>query len=133
LCCPLGLLVEMTLRAVDPNVSYRGVHAARGKLVRAEPIAALFEQRRCHIIGALPVLEDQLCSYAGGGDSPDRLDAMVFAMTELMSGKQTTGIIDFYRELVEEQRAIVPGSAAARAEAATVRSVRRMACQMSTR
>jgi phage terminase large subunit-like protein len=115
-----GLLVEMTLRAVDPNVSYRGVHAARGKLVRAEPIAALFEQRRCHIVGALPVLEDQLCSYAGGGDSPDRLDAMVFAMTELMSGKQTTGIIDYYRDLVEEQRATVPASAAARAEAATI-------------
>jgi phage terminase large subunit-like protein len=46
-----GMMVEMTLRAVDPNVSYRGVHAARGKLVRAEPIAVLFEQRRCHIVG----------------------------------------------------------------------------------
>src|SRR6201982_526606 len=95
----------------------RGVHAARGKLVRAEPIAALFEQRRCHIVGALPTLEDQLTSYAGGGDSPDRLDAMVFALTELMSGTQTTGIIDFYRSLVEEDRALaeaaVPGSAAA--------------------
>jgi phage terminase large subunit-like protein len=46
-----GVMVEMTLRAVDPNVSYKGVHAARGKLVRAEPIAALFEQRRCHVVG----------------------------------------------------------------------------------
>jgi predicted phage terminase large subunit-like protein len=119
-----GVMVEMTLRAVEPNVSYRGVHAARGKLVRAEPIAALFEQRRCHIVGAWPVLEDQMCSYAGGGDSPDHLDAMVFALTELMSGIRTDGIIDFYRSLVEEDRALaeaaVPGSAAARAEAATV-------------
>jgi hypothetical protein len=117
-------MVEMTLRAVDPNVSYRGVHAARGKLVRAEPIAALFEQRRCHIVGALPALEDQMCSYAGGGDSPDRLDAMVFALTELMSGIRTDGIVEFYRSLVEEERALaeaaVPGSATARAEAATV-------------
>jgi hypothetical protein len=103
-------------------VSYKGVHAARGKLVRAEPIAALFEQRRCHIVGALPTLEDQLCSYAGGGDSPDRLDAMVFALTELMSGTRTDGIIEFYRTLVEEERreAAVPGSSAAQREPATV-------------
>jgi hypothetical protein len=117
-------MVEMTLRAVDPNVSYRGVHAARGKLVRAEPIAALFEQRRCHIVGALPTLEDQLCSYAGGGDSPDRLDAMVFALTELMSGVRTDGIVEFYRTLVEEERALAeaatPGSEAAQKEPATV-------------
>jgi PLD-like domain len=58
------------------------------------------------------------------GDSPDRVDAMVFALTELMSGTRTDGIVDFYRSLVEEEReraeAAVPGSAAARAEVATV-------------
>jgi hypothetical protein len=73
---------------------------------------------------ALPTLEDQLRSYAGGGDSPDRLDSMVFCLTELMSGIRTDGIIDFYRELVEEDReraeAAVPGSAAAQREPATV-------------
>jgi phage terminase large subunit-like protein len=115
-----GALVETTLRAVDASIPFRGVHAARGKMVRAEPIATLFEQRRCHIVGSFPILEDQLCSYAGGGDSPDRLDAMCYALTELAINMSTTGIIDYYRELVDEQRAAVPGSPAARAETATV-------------
>jgi phage terminase large subunit-like protein len=119
-----GLMVEATLRAVDANVSFRDVHARKGKLLRAEPISALYEQGRVHHVGAFPQLEDQMCSYAGGGDSPDRLDALVYCLTELMSASQTTGIIDFYRSLVEEERqradAAIPGSAAAMAEAATV-------------
>jgi hypothetical protein len=106
-------MVEATLRAVDANVSFRDVHARKGKLLRAEPISALYEQGRVHHVGAFPQLEDQMCSYAGGGDSPDRLDALVYCLTELMSASQTTGIIDFYRELVEEDRAqaeaAVPG------------------------
>jgi hypothetical protein len=65
-----------------------------------------------------------MTTYAGGGDSPDRLDALVYALTELMSAPQTTGIIDFYRSLVEEERAqaeaAVPGSAAAQREPASV-------------
>jgi phage terminase large subunit-like protein len=119
-----GLMVEATLRAVDENVSFRDVHAKRGKLLRAEPISALYEQGRVHHVGAFPQLEDQMTTFAGGGDSPDRLDALVYCLTELMSASQTTGIIDFYRELVEEDReraeAAVPGSAAAQREPATV-------------
>ena len=79
-----GLLVEQTLRAVSSNVSYRGVHAKRGKMIRAEPVAALYEQSKVHHVGIFEKLEDQLCTYAGGGDLPDRLDAMVYALTELV-------------------------------------------------
>lgn len=77
-------MVESTIRAVDTNVSFRRVHAKKGKFVRAEPISALFEQNRVKIAGSFPALEDQLCSYDGSGDSPDRLDSMVYALIDLM-------------------------------------------------
>ncbi len=79
-----GALVENQIRAIDHTVSFKSVHASRGKITRAEPIAALFEQGRAHLVGTFPQLEDQLCTFsAGSSDSPDRLDAMVWAMTEL--------------------------------------------------
>ncbi|MBC7159071.1 MAG: ATP-binding protein, partial [Porphyrobacter sp.] len=68
----------------------RLVHASRGKVARAEPVAALYEAGRVHHVGSFPRLEDQLCgllaggSYEGPGRSPDRADAMVWALTELM-------------------------------------------------
>jgi predicted phage terminase large subunit-like protein len=88
-----GAMVEATIRMVDPNVSFRAVHASRGKVTRAEPIAALAEQGKIHHVGAFPQLEDQLCSFTtdfdrGRGGSPDRLDAMVWAFTELMTNYQ---------------------------------------------
>jgi phage terminase large subunit-like protein len=84
-----GGLVEMTLRAVDRNIPYRGVHASRGKIVRAEPISALWEQNRAHLVGGFPRLEDQLCTFSAGSlDSPDRLDAMTWALTELALNAQ---------------------------------------------
>lgn len=79
-----GDLVETIVRSIDRAVSYRAVHAARGKLTRAEPIAALYEQGKVHHIGALPELEDQMCSYVPGQPSPDRMDALVWALTDLM-------------------------------------------------
>ena len=85
-----GAMVEGTIRALDRNVSYRAVHAARGKVTRAEPISALYEQRRVHHVGSFQVLEDQLCSFTSdfdrskSGFSPDRLDALVWACTELI-------------------------------------------------
>ena len=61
------------------------VHAKRGKLIRAEPVSALYEQRRVHHVGAFEALEDQLCTFAPGvADSPDRLDALVYAISDLM-------------------------------------------------
>jgi len=81
-----GDLVESVLRQYAPELSYRAVRASRGKRVRAEPVAALYEQGRVHHVGTHPVLEDQMCGYAGqpGAASPDRLDALVWALTELM-------------------------------------------------
>jgi predicted phage terminase large subunit-like protein len=81
-----GAMVETTLRAVDSSVPYRAVHARRGKIVRAEPVSALYEQGKVKHSGIFEQLEDQLCTYAGGGDSPDRLDALVYALSDLMLG-----------------------------------------------
>ncbi|MGO9392619.1 DNA-packaging protein [Rhodoblastus sp.] len=84
-----GAMVESTLRAVDASVPVRLVHASRGKIVRAEPISALYEQHRVSHVGLFDQLEDQLCSFApGSAKSPDRLDALVWALTELMLGEE---------------------------------------------
>jgi phage terminase large subunit-like protein len=82
-----GDMFGALLRTVDPGVNVISVTASRGKVLRAEPVAALYEQGRVHHVGALPELEDQLCSYSpaeSDGSSPDRLDALVWAFTELM-------------------------------------------------
>ena len=82
-----GDLVEKVLRSVGGHISYKGVHASRGKMTRAEPIAALYEQGKVfHVDKGLERLEAQMCSYAAasGQPSPDRLDALVWALTELM-------------------------------------------------
>ena len=79
-----GEMVEFTIRTVNKNVSYKNVHASRGKTIRAEPVAALYEQGKVHHIGSFPELEDQLCQWEPGMKSPDRLDAAVWALTELM-------------------------------------------------
>ncbi len=74
-----GAMVETTIRTVDPNVSYKGVHASRGKITRAEPIAALFEQSRVHLVGSFPELEDQLCTFEPGSArlaGPARCDGL---------------------------------------------------------
>jgi phage terminase large subunit-like protein len=79
-----GDLVERLLRSVDPNIPYRSVRATRGKMLRAEPIAALYEQRKVHHLGVFPELETQMCTYVGQvKPSPDRLDALVWGLTEL--------------------------------------------------
>lgn len=83
-----GAMVEATLRQVDPYVAYKAVHASQGKSLRAEPVAALYEQGRVkHAVG-LAELEAQMCmmtpeGYLGSG-SPDRVDALVWALSELM-------------------------------------------------
>lgn len=80
-----GAMVEQVLREVDPAVAFRAVHATRGKAVRAEPVAALYEQGRISHVGAFPELEDEMCTaIRGGRHSPDRLDALVWAITDLM-------------------------------------------------
>jgi phage terminase large subunit-like protein len=83
-----GAMVEHVIRSVDPLVPYRDVTASRGKIARAEPIAALYEQNRVRHCSSLQELEDQLCAMTGNGyqgdGSPDRADALVWALTELM-------------------------------------------------
>lgn len=83
-----GDMIENVIRNVDggKNVAYKTVRATRGKYTRAEPIAALFEQGRGHMVGMYPELEDELCSYVPGEPSPNRLDAMTWAFTELIIG-----------------------------------------------
>jgi phage terminase large subunit-like protein len=83
-----GDMVESILRQIDPLVAYRGVRATRGKTVRAEPVAALYEQGRVQHLHNLGLLEDQMClmtttGYQGKG-SPDRVDALVWALTDLI-------------------------------------------------
>jgi len=79
-----GDLVEAILRNVDHAFAYKAVHASRGKLTRAEPIAALYEQHRIHHVGTFGMLEDQMCDYVPmTSKSPDRMDALVWALTEL--------------------------------------------------
>ena len=82
-----GAMVEAVIRTADPRVAYRGVHASRGKIVRAEPIAALYEKGQVSHAGIFPELEDQLANMTSGGyvgeGSPDRADALVWALSEL--------------------------------------------------
>jgi|TARA_Y100001972_G_C7636857_1_gene319806 phage terminase large subunit-like protein len=80
-----GDLVERVVKTQDANVSYKSVRATRGKFVRAEPIAALYEQKRVKHLERFSILEDQLCSYNPEitSQSPDRLDALVWGLTEL--------------------------------------------------
>lgn len=87
-----GDMVEHTLRSLDNAVSYKGVHASRGKVSRAEPIAALDSHGRIHHAGIFSALEDQMCRFNSGGGNPeaDRVDARVWAMTELMLNKPQT-------------------------------------------
>jgi len=81
-----GELVEQLLRSYDPSISYKAVRATRGKAIRAEPIAALYERGKVWHAKYLRDLEEQLCSYIPGvsAKSPDRLDALVWALTDLM-------------------------------------------------
>lgn len=79
-----GELVHHVIKTIDPEVAYRAVIASKGKHTRAEPVAGLYEQGRVHHIGAWPALEDQMCTWVPGETSPDRLDAMVWAVTELV-------------------------------------------------
>jgi phage terminase large subunit-like protein len=92
-----GEMVESVIRTVRASVPLKLVHASRGKVTRAEPIAALAEQGRLHLVGTFDALEDQLCTYSpeSSAKSPDRMDALVWACTELAgSGVATFGNID---------------------------------------
>jgi len=84
-----GDMVIHTIQTVDSKVAVKKVTASRGKMVRAEPISSYYEQGKVHHVGKFPALEDQMCSYThDSSDSPDRMDALVWALTELMATPQ---------------------------------------------
>ena len=86
-----GDMVEYTVKTIDKNVPFKQVHASRGKEIRAEPISALYEQGKIHHVGTFSELEDQMCEWVPGDRSPDRLDALVWALTELMLNERKFG------------------------------------------
>jgi phage terminase large subunit-like protein len=108
-----GDMVEATLRMIEPNAPFTAVRASRGKITRAEPIAALYEQGRVHHLGAFPQLEDQMCAFIpdahrgsrarAAGYSPDRVDALVWALTDLLVEPMPgDGIYEVYRQLSDQ-------------------------------
>ena len=104
-----GDMVETVIRQIDANVRVKSVRASRGKFLRAEPVAALYEQGRAKHIGVFAKLEDQMCLMTpefdrrAAGFSPDRVDALVWAVTELCFAQNDgAAIIDFYRRLAKE-------------------------------
>jgi phage terminase large subunit-like protein len=98
-----GGMVETVIRSVDQNVPFTAVTASRGKVARAEPISALFEQRRVFLSGAFPQLEDEMCEFtsafdrATAGYSPGRVDALVWSLSDLMVERTPyQGLFDWY-------------------------------------
>ena len=83
-------MVEFTVKASDPNISYKGVNASRGKVIRAEPISALTEDGRIKFVGRFDEMEDELCSFTTTGyvgeRSPNRADWFIWGFTELFPG-----------------------------------------------
>lgn len=90
-----GDLVESNIKNINPNIRVKKIHSSRGKLVRAEPIAGLYEQGRVHHVGYYRELENELTSYDGSGSSPNRMDALVFGISELSN--ETIGIFNVKR------------------------------------
>ena len=92
-----GRMVGEVLRAADSGLPVKLVHASRGKVARAEPVALLYTAGKVRHVGAFPELEDELCGliagggYEGPGRSPDRADACVWGLSELMLGKARAG------------------------------------------
>lgn len=90
-----GDMVRTIIRSVSPTAAYKGIHATKGKYTRAEPISALYEQNKVKHVGCFQKLEEELTEWTPGADSPNRLDAVVWAFTELMLvGDRYSGTID---------------------------------------
>ena len=108
-----GDMVESTITQIDSSVPVRMVNASRGKMQRAEPIAALYEQGRVHHIGLFPELEDQMVTWTPAqGGSPDRMDALVWAISELLSTASAAGWTAFMRKQSEPKESKVPAPSA---------------------
>ena len=104
-----GEMIETLMRQIDANVPYRAVRASRGKFTRAEPVAALYEQGRVRHCGVFARLEDQMClmtpdfDRARAGYSPDRVDALVWAVSALLFEQgEGASVFEFYRTMAKE-------------------------------
>lgn len=118
-----GEMVRFVIRAADANATVHTVSASRGKVLRAEPVSALYEQGLVHHVGRFAVLEDQLCAlttagYRGEG-SPDHADALVFAITDLLLN-EPAAIIEYYRVRSEAGRS-APAASGMRTDDAPIR------------
>ena len=85
-----GEMVALTIATVDPKVPVTLIHASRGKSVRADPVSAVWTQGRGHMVGSFPALEDELCLWTPGDDSPNRLDAAVHGATFVIGASGIT-------------------------------------------
>ncbi len=101
-----GDMVKATLKVIDPSLNVKTVHASRGKVIRAEPIAALYAEGRVFHAGVFGPLEDQMCQFCNdsayknpspNSRSPDRVDALVWALTDLLGDEAASGLLDYYR------------------------------------
>lgn len=101
-----GEMVASVIRQVDDGVPVNLVRASRGKATRAEPVAAVYEQGRVHHVGNFGLLEDEMCLWVPGDRSPNRMDALVWAMTELLEGDQPFTSRDAREIEIEELEAI---------------------------
>jgi phage terminase large subunit-like protein len=106
-----GEMIETMIRQVDANVAFRAVRASRGKFTRAEPVAALYEQGRVRHCGLFARLEDQMClmtpdfDRGRAGYSPDRVDALVWAVSSLVFDQgEGGGVFEFYRTMAAKEQ-----------------------------
>lgn len=88
-----GDLIEYTLRTIDSQIPYKKVTASKGKIPRAEPVAALYEQGKVHHVGNFAMLEDEMTGWTLGQKSPNRMDALVWALTELMLAQTGVSVL----------------------------------------
>lgn len=99
-----GEMVRFVIRTADPNMPVDVISGSRGKHVRADPVAALYEQDKVRHVGRFPALEEQMCAFSTAGytgeKSPDRADALVWGLTELMvdTAHSGWGLLEFYRQ-----------------------------------
>ena len=92
------------------DIPVKKIHASRGKITRAEPVSSLYERNRVHHVGFFAELEDQLCEWVPGNKSPDRLDALVHGLTELMLQEQETEQLVVYDPASEVESSLDIGA-----------------------
>lgn len=99
-----GEMVDVTISTIEHAPPVKRIHASRGKHTRAEPVSTLYEQGKVHHVGTFAKLEDEQCSWLPGMSSPNRMDALVWAITELMIGSSGQQIMSYYLNKAKEAK-----------------------------